>query len=103
MADLHYFAHESPVPANKTFADRIRAAGYDNPRGENIAMGGATGEQAFWMWFDSPGHHQNMADLTGTALGVGENGVYWTQDFGMGGRLMLMSAEDRRAVLATAQ
>lgn len=103
MADLHYFSHESPVAANKTFVDRIRTAGYDSPRGENIAMGNASGEQTFWMWFDSPGHHQNMADPTSIALGVGEIGVYWTQNFGTGSRLMLMAADKRQAVFAAAR
>ncbi len=103
MVDLHYFSHESPTPANKTHIQRMHNAGYDNGYGENIAMGSASGEQTFWMWFDSPGHHQNMANPNATALGVGENGVYWTQNTGTGKRLMLLNPDERQALLAASK
>ncbi|HET6251991.1 MAG TPA: CAP domain-containing protein [Tepidisphaeraceae bacterium] len=99
MITLKYFAHDSPVAANKSPWDRIKNAGYKGGSGENIAMGAGTGEKAFWMWFDSPGHHQNMASKGQTALGVGNVGVHWTQDFGSGHRLMLSSPEDRKEAL----
>ena len=95
MAELDYFAHESPVAANKTPWDRIRAAGYEHGSGENIAKGMSTGDEAFWGWFDSPGHHQNMASKQHTALGVGNAGILWTQDFGSGDRLMLAPPDER--------
>jgi hypothetical protein len=103
MIDLKYFAHESPVPANKTPWDRIRKAGYPGGSGENIAYGNGTGDGTFWQWFDSPGHHQNMASLTHTALGVGNVATHWTQDMGAGKRLMLASPEERKAALTSAK
>ena len=93
MVDLKYFAHESPTPANKTPWDRIKSAGYKGGSGENIAMGTSSGEGAFWMWFDSPGHHQNIASLTSTAIGVGNVGVHWTQNMGSGPRVMPRGVE----------
>ena len=100
MVTLKYFSHDSPVPANKSPWDRIRNAGYGHGSGENIAAGTNSGEKAFWMWFDSPGHHQNMAGKGSTAMGVGNAGADWTQDMGAGSRLMLASPADRAAALA---
>ena len=100
MVTMNYFAHESPVAANKTPWDRIRTAGYPNGSGENIAAGVGKGEQAFWMWFDSPGHHQNMARIGNTALGVGQVGVTWTQNMGSGPRLMLAPPAERKSILS---
>ena len=103
MVELKYFAHDSPVPGNKTPWDRIRKAGYAGGSGENIAFGVGKGDEAFWMWFDSPCHHQNMASLGSTALGVGNVAVTWTQNMGSARRLMLASPEDRKAALANAK
>jgi uncharacterized protein YkwD len=103
MVSLKYFAHESPVPANKTPWDRIKIAGYKGGSGENIAKGTSTGDGAFWMWFDSPPHHQNMASLTHTGLGVGNQGATWTQDMGAGKRMMFASPEEQKAVLGNAK
>lgn len=39
MASLHYFAHESPTPANASLADRLKNAGLaPQTAGENIAV-----------------------------------------------------------------
>src|SRR5258705_12248299 len=46
------------------------------------------------MWFDSPGHHVNMAGGS-NAIGVGRWHDHYTQNFGAGPRVMLMSEEDR--------
>lgn len=89
MVDLKYFAHESPVAANKTPWDRIRNAGYPRGTGENIAYGPTDAEQVFWMWFNSPPHHQNMASISQTAIGIGQVGNHWTQDMGSAPRAML--------------
>jgi len=95
MADLGYFAHESPTPAEKTHAQRMKNAGYDRGYSENIADGTGTGSGVFWMWFDSPPHHQNMVHAASTGFGVGKWGSKWTQNFGLGKRLMLMAEEER--------
>jgi uncharacterized protein YkwD len=103
MVDLGYFAHESPVAANKTPWDRIHTAGYTNGSGENIAAGTNSGEQAFAMWFDSPGHHQNMASPGNIAMGVGQVGNHWTQNMGVSPRQLLGSVEERKAAVAAAK
>jgi hypothetical protein len=89
MIDKDYFSHESPTEGHKSFGDRAALAGYKGAAGENIAFGPRTGEKAFWMWFDSPGHHQNMANPSASALGVGKWNNHWTQVFGNGKRAML--------------
>lgn len=94
MVDLKYFSHESPTASEKDFGTRSKNAGYPNGSGENIAYGGGGGEGTFWMWFDSPGHHKNMAGGS-TALGVGRWNDHWTQNFGGGPRIMQMSDEER--------
>jgi uncharacterized protein YkwD len=99
MVTMKYFAHESPVAGNKTPWDRIGKTGYKGGSGENIYMGSTSGSKAFWAWFDSPGHHQNIASKGSTAMGVGEYGIDWTQDMGAGKRLMLATPEMRREAL----
>jgi uncharacterized protein YkwD len=84
MKDLGYFSHDSPVQANKSPSDRCRRAGYPSPGGENIAGGSPSGPHAFWQWFHSPGHHQNMVGARFTAIGVGRWHKLWTQAFGLG-------------------
>ena len=51
------------------------------------------------MWFDSPGHHKNMAHAGSAAVGVGQWGSTWTQNFGRGNRLMLLEAGERKKVV----
>jgi hypothetical protein len=97
MVDLKYFAHESPTPDNKNFGNRVRNAGYNGGTGENIAYGGRGGEGAFRMWFDSPGHHQNMAGNS-NAIGVGRWNDHFTQNFGGGPRVMLMAEAEQARV-----
>jgi len=95
MADLGYFAHESPTASEKTHAQRMKNAGYAGGCSENIADGTGTGKGAFWMWFESPGHHKNMAHAESAAIGVGRWGSKWTQNFGTAKRLMLAPEGER--------
>lgn len=95
MADLGYFAHESPTASEKTHAQRMKNAGYAGGYSENIAGGTGTGKGAFWMWFESPGHHKNMAHAGSAAIGVGRWGSKWTQNFGTAKRLMLAPEGER--------
>ena len=97
MVDLRYFSHTSPVKANKGFADRCKAAGYTRPGGENIAMGSHDAAGVFKMWFNSPGHHQNMVRDQFTGIGVGKWGRYWTQNFGSAARLVDADEAARQA------
>lgn len=98
MDDLGYFAHDSPKADHRTPFARMKLAGYEGGAGENIAMGHRTSTSVFWGWFDSPGHHQNMAAGGATALGVGKWSVYWTQNFGRAKRLMGLDEAARNQV-----
>ena len=95
MVDRNFFAHESPVAGNASPTDRVKNAGYPGGAGENIAYGPSSGEATFWMWFDSPGHHKNMAGEGYTQLGVGRWQNRFTQNFGGAKRVMLMTDEEK--------
>lgn len=99
MVDLKYFSHTSPTPENKSHTQRMSNAGYRGGYGENIAAGTTSGDGVFWMWFESPGHHQNMATPSATQIGIGKWRSTWTQNMGRGKRLLYSTPEQ----LATAQ
>ncbi|MEQ4203816.1 CAP domain-containing protein [Actinopolymorpha sp. B17G11] len=85
MAERGYFDHTSPE--GTTPWDRMRAAGYDAPGGENIAMGYPTPESVVDAWMDSRGHRENILNCRFEAIGVGvyfgnERGPWATQNFG---------------------
>lgn len=86
MAANDYFSHTSQD--GRTFADRIRAAGYTGGAiAENIAAGQATATAVMTSWMNSPGHRANILNCAYRYLGVGyakggTYGTYWTQDFG---------------------
>jgi len=98
MVELKYFDHRSPNPSEKDFERRYLNAGYKDLGSENIAMGMGTGEAAFKIWFESPGHHVNMARPGNTSIGVGRWKSHWTQNFGNGPRMMSASESQRSAV-----
>jgi uncharacterized protein YkwD len=82
MASRKYFSHDTPEGVD--FAERMKAAGYPKPGGENIAQGYRTPEQVMQGWMNSPGHRANIENCKFTAMGVGldTRGFYWTQNFG---------------------
>ncbi|GAA0232538.1 hypothetical protein GCM10010492_34120 [Saccharothrix mutabilis subsp. mutabilis] len=85
MAAQNYFSHTSKD--GRTFADRIKAAGYPSPGAENIAAGQRTPEAVVKGWMESPGHRANILNCKLKTLGVGmarggAYGIYWTQNFG---------------------
>lgn len=82
MANGGYFSHDSRD--GRSFADRILAAGYPGPGGENIAYGQSSPDEVVRDWMDSPGHRENILNCEFTTLGVGydPDGNYWVQDFG---------------------
>ncbi|HEV7651767.1 MAG TPA: CAP domain-containing protein [Actinophytocola sp.] len=83
MAERKYFGHTTPE--GLTFRDRILSTGYANPQtAENIARGQRDATQVMDSWMDSPGHRANIlnCDLSRVGVGLDENGMYWTQDFG---------------------
>ncbi len=90
MIDLGYFAHESPTPGMTEPHLRMRAAGYIGMGfWENICLHAYSAEEAFGLWFDSPGHHRNMVVANMDSMGVGLWDDAWTQNFAQGGRAML--------------
>ncbi|HEV8291749.1 MAG TPA: CAP domain-containing protein [Tepidisphaeraceae bacterium] len=98
MVELKYFSHHSPNPSEKDFERRYLNAGFKDLGSENIAMGMSSGEAAFKIWFESPGHHVNMVRPGNTALGVGRWKNYWTANFGNGPRMMSANETERNRV-----
>ena len=86
MASRAYFSHTSPD--GRTFAQRVRAAGWaGGPLAENIAAGQASAVAVMKDWMGSAGHRANILNCTYTDIGVGyatggRYGTYWTQAFG---------------------
>ncbi|WP_433497677.1 CAP domain-containing protein [Sphaerimonospora sp. CA-214678] len=84
MSAKNYFSHTSQD--GRSFADRIKAAGYSyGAIAENIAKGYQTPEAVVQGWMNSPGHRTNMLNCSYTDIGVGHvkaGGPYWTQNFG---------------------
>lgn len=85
MAAHNYFDHDSQD--GRSFADRIREAGYDAPLSENIAKGFRTPQQVMDGWMRSKEHKANILNCNAKAIGVGlavtkDGTAYWTQDFG---------------------
>ena len=102
MVAREYFEHVSP--SGESLAERLRASGYiyssniGYALGENIAWGtleDATPQAIVAAWMASPGHRANILDAsfrdTGIgvapsvprALGEGQAGAMYTQDFGL--------------------
>ena len=95
MAEYSFFAHNtaqsSYYPGGAQPWDRMKAEGYDynTPKGENLAVGYETAEEAMRAWKDSPSHNAAMLDGNYRVMGVARinapgsvHGWYWTTDFG---------------------
>ncbi len=95
MARYDFFSHgtvrSSYYPAGSRPWDRMAAEGYayDTYRGENLAVGYETAEQAFRAWQNSPGHNRVMLDGRYRVIGIARVHApgsryrwYWTTDFG---------------------
>jgi uncharacterized protein YkwD len=80
MARTGTFSHTGPDGSD--FSERVRAAGYDDPGGENIAQGQSSADEVMTDWMNSPGHRRNILDCSFRTLGVGEASDYWVQEFG---------------------
>ncbi|MDL5156814.1 CAP domain-containing protein [Actinomycetospora termitidis] len=67
-----------------SFVDRMKAAGYPSPGGENIAQGQRDAAAVMTAWMNSPGHRANILNCRFTTIGVGLAGTknYWVQNFG---------------------
>ena len=95
MAEYSFFAHDTVrssfyKPGFKPW-DRMGQEGYDynTAKGENLAVGYETAEEAMQAWKDSPAHNAAMLDGNYRVMGVARinapdsmHGWYWTTDFG---------------------
>ncbi|MEW6660977.1 MAG: CAP-associated domain-containing protein [Bacillota bacterium] len=80
MAANNFFSHESPQTGS--LADRFRRAGIlYRAIGENIAWGYPDAITAHEGWLNSPSHRENVFSMHFTALGVGVQDNYYTQNF----------------------
>ena len=95
MAEYGFFAHDtaqsSYYPAGSKPWDRMGAEGYghNTAKGENLAVGYETAEEAMQAWKGSPSHNAAMLDGNYRVMGVARindpesvHGWYWTTDFG---------------------
>ena len=79
MKERNFFDHYSPVPGKRTPEDRAAKEG-TSASAENITQDEKTGEGAFWSWFLSKGHHQNML-RSASQTGIGFYEGFWTNMF----------------------
>jgi uncharacterized protein YkwD len=85
MARTSNFSHTGA--GNSSFSQRVKAAGYARPLGENIAFGYGTGVEVVKAWMKSPGHRANILNCRAKTIGVGvaytpDGTPYQTQEFG---------------------
>lgn len=82
MERLGFFDHTSPLAGKASCQERMAAAGYPSPGGENIALGMTTPRAAHLGWYRSSGHHRNLLSPRYTTMGSGAAGKHWVQNFG---------------------
>lgn len=82
MNELNFFDHVSPVAGKEQFFQRAANFG-TSARSENIALGHPTAAAVVDGWINSPGHRANILDPLVTRMGLGVEGIYWTQMFGI--------------------
>jgi uncharacterized protein YkwD len=82
MSARDYFSHTSQ--SGRTWVKRIKAAGFKDPGGENIARGFYSATAVHRAWMNSPDHRRNILNCQFRHIGVGytADGGYWVQDFG---------------------
>ena len=85
MAATRNFGHLGA--GGSTFVTRARAAGYEQPSGENIAWGFQDPNDVMAAWLATPPHRANILNCDARSIGAGvrlaEDGTpYYTQVFG---------------------
>lgn len=85
MARVGKMAHDGIGDADP--GARIRAEGFGDSWGENVATGQTSPEQVVAEWMASPGHRRNILDPTFRQMGVAYTTSsggrsYWAQEFG---------------------
>lgn len=83
MSARGYMDHVNPEGMDPSA--RAAAQGYDDPVGENVAMGYPDAQAVMEGWMNSPGHRQNIenCDYSTVGVGVDDDGWYWAQVFGL--------------------
>ncbi|MEU6083511.1 CAP domain-containing protein [Streptomyces sp. NPDC047108] len=74
-------------PDGSQVQDRVEREGYAwSAVGENIAQGQSSPEEVMNSWMNSQGHRENILNCSFREIGIGihegDNGPWWTQDFG---------------------
>ncbi len=83
MQSSGQFDHNIPGHPNGVGPqERCNREGYDGAVGENIYMGSGSPQAAHDAWVHSSGHHRNILRDGWKAMGAGNAGNYWTQNFG---------------------
>jgi uncharacterized protein YkwD len=80
MRDRNFFSHDNP-DGQSPFDRLNRARITYRAAAENILMGTRSGQRAFEMWMDSPGHRANLLNCVYAEHGVGTTETYWTHVF----------------------
>ena len=80
-----YISHVSDD--GRTFVDRAKAQGYDDPGGENVARGQRDAADVMNSWMNSEGHRDNILNCDFKAIGAGvtrgvDGTLVWGQLFG---------------------
>jgi uncharacterized protein YkwD len=80
-----YISHVSDD--GRTFVDRAKAQGYDDPGGENVARGQRDAADVMNSWMNSAGHRANILNCSFKAIGAGavkgvDGTIVWGQLFG---------------------
>jgi uncharacterized protein YkwD len=80
-----YISHVSDD--GRSFVDRARAQGYNDPGGENVARGQRNAADVMQSWMNSEGHRANILNCSFKAIGVGvtrgvDGTLVWGQIFG---------------------
>ncbi|MRX71703.1 hypothetical protein GJU40_05880 [Bacillus lacus] len=80
MKENQYFSHESPTEGR--LSDRLEKGNVSfRLAGENIAAHYIDGIAATEGWLNSQGHREALLNDEFTSLGVGVNGLFYTQNF----------------------
>jgi len=82
MVANRYFEHDSKTKTGPIKCITRIQMFTEKGRGENIALGQRSPEQAMDSWMRSPGHRANILRKEAKTIGVGIWGTMWVQDFG---------------------
>jgi uncharacterized protein YkwD len=80
-----YISHVSAD--GRSFVDRAKEQGYNDPGGENVARGQRDAASVMESWMNSEGHRANILNCSFKAIGVGavrgtDDTIVWGQIFG---------------------